>query len=383
VRVGIVYDCIFPFDTGGGERVYRAMADRMLASGHDVTYVTRSHDSAYPGVGFRIAEVSQGPLYDSAGARTTGGALRFAWGVFKYLAVRRDDFDLLVVSALPVLTLIAARAATLGTRTTLVADWLEVWPWRKWREYSGAAVGTIATVLQWIGARATPFNTVNSGFTAQRLRAVRRSSAPLVLGLFDLTPTEVRVTGRSEPPVALFVGRWIADKRVDLLPAAIRRAREKVPALECVIVGSGTEEGVIDEQIRAVGGEAYIRLRGRVDDATLDELMSQAAVLVNPSAREGFGLVVTESAARGVPVVVVSGEDNASVELVAPGINGFVARDASPAVLGDAIADAVLGGTDLRTSTAAWYAEMTAANSFDRSVADLISLAESRNPSPS
>ena len=48
-------------------------------------------------------------------------------------------------------------------------------------------------------------------------------------------------------------------------------------------------------------------------------------MLVNPSAREGFGLVVAEAAADGTPSVVVAGEDNAAAELVIDGVNGFVA----------------------------------------------------------
>ena len=49
-----------------------------------------------------------------------------------------------------------------------------------------------------------------------------------------------------------------------------------------------------------------------------------------PSRREGYGLVVIEAAARGTPVVVVAGPDNAAVELVAEGENGFVAGVGSP-----------------------------------------------------
>jgi len=59
-------------------------------------------------------------------------------------------------------------------------------------------------------------------------------------------------------------------------------------------------------------------------------------VLVNPSAREGFGLVVAEAASRGTPSVVVAGEDNAAAELVVEGENGFVAASVTPAALGGA-----------------------------------------------
>ena len=41
--------------------------------------------------------------------------------------------------------------------------------------------------------------------------------------------------------------------------------------------------------------------------------------MVPPSRREGYGLVVVEAAARGVPSVVVADPDNAATELVQEG----------------------------------------------------------------
>ncbi len=56
-----------------------------------------------------------------------------------------------------------------------------------------------------------------------------------------------------------------------------------------------------------------------------------------PSRREGYGLIVVEAASLGVPTVVVAGPDNAAVELVSDGVNGFVARRRRPEDLADAI----------------------------------------------
>ncbi len=63
-----------------------------------------------------------------------------------------------------------------------------------------------------------------------------------------------------------------------------------------------------------------------------------------PSRREGYGLVVIEAASRGTPSVVVAGPDNAAVELVDDGVNGFVAASASPEDLAAAIVRVSDGG---------------------------------------
>ena len=78
--------------------------------------------------------------------------------------------------------------------------------------------------------------------------------------------------------------------------------------------------------------------------------------MVLPSRREGYGIVVVEAAARGVPSVVVADPDNAATELVDEGENGFVAASASPEDLAAAILRVRDAGPELRASTAAWFA---------------------------
>jgi glycosyltransferase involved in cell wall biosynthesis len=217
--------------------------------------------------------------------------------------------------------------------------------------------------------------TVNSAFTRTRLMRYRRRADPVVLGLVDL----VHLMGEgadasstpSAPPMVLFVGRHIADKRLDALPAALAAARSKVPELEAVIAGSGPETEAARRAASAAGVADAVQFVGRVTDAELEELLATSAVLVNPSAREGFGLVVAEAAAHGTPSVVVAGEDNAAAELVVDGENGFVAASVAPEVLGDAIARAVLGGEELRRSTSAWFARERRERSLGRSVGEI------------
>src|SRR5262245_14907411 len=40
VRVCIVYDCLYPYTIGGAERWYRSLAERLAATGAEVTYLT-------------------------------------------------------------------------------------------------------------------------------------------------------------------------------------------------------------------------------------------------------------------------------------------------------------------------------------------------------
>ena len=54
---------------------------------------------------------------------------------------------------------------------------------------------------------------------------------------------------------------------------------------------------------RATELDGAVRFAGRLDDRELDRTIRGAAVLAAPSTREGWGLAITETAARGVPYV--------------------------------------------------------------------------------
>lgn len=370
-RIAIAYDCLYPVHHGGGERVYRRMAELFVARGSHVTYVTRADwaTDAAPRAPFDIAGVWRGEIHDAAGARRSLAAVAFAFALFRHFVRRRRSYDLVVVAALPVLNVFAVRMALLGTRTRLVVDWLEVWPARKWRAYAGALTGTVAWVLQAVASRFGDILTVNSTFTRDRLRRHRPAADPILLGLVDLVGEEPDAsTTVPEPPSVLFVGRHIADKRLVALPPAIAVAGESLPGLRVRVAGSGPETEAVRTAARDAGVADRIEFLGRVDDVALRRLFRESSVLVNPSAREGFGLVVAEAAAAATPSVVVAGEDNAAAELVRDGVNGVVAADASPHVLADAITRVVRAGAPLRESTLEWFGRERAEHGLDRSV---------------
>lgn len=368
-RVAIAYDCLFPIDTGGGERVYRRLAELFSERGSSVDYVTRRGREAGAGPGFDVVGVWSGDITNADGTRTPASAVGFALGLFRHFAGHRGDHDLVIVSALPVLNVLAVRAALVGARTVIATDWLEIWPWRKWRAYSGTLIGMVGFLLQSIGVHVGRIQTVNSEFTRSRLLRYRRRADPIVLGLVDLVRAATDAPGRAEdPPMIVFAGRHIADKRLDALPAALAAARDSIPGLVAVVAGSGPTTEDARRAAVAAGVVEGMRFVGRLDETSLDALMSGAAALVNPSAREGFGLVVAEAAAHGTPSVVVAGEGNAAAELVIDGENGFVAASTEPDVLGASIVAAVTGGDELRRSTSAWFARERIERSLGRSV---------------
>jgi glycosyltransferase involved in cell wall biosynthesis len=108
-------------------------------------------------------------------------------------------------------------------------------------------------------------------------------------------------------------------------------------------------------EVRAHGLEGVVEVPGFVATEVVEDAIARALCLLLPSRREGYGLVVVEAAASGTPSVVVAGPDNAAVELVTDGRNGYVAPSADPDALAEAIVRIHEAGPALRRSTEAWF----------------------------
>jgi len=367
VRICLVYDCLFPWTIGGAERWYRNLAERLVADGHEVTYLTRRQwepgdEPRIPGV--RVVAVSPGgDLYGEDGNRRMGPPLRFGAGVLRHLLRHGRDYDVVHTASFPYFSVLAAAAARWRWRGRgrgraapyrIVVDWHEVWSRAYWTEYLGGAAGLVGYAVQrlcvWVPQRAFCF----SRLFRDRLRAEGlRGDVTVLEGEYagDLTPPAPRPASRT----VVFAGRHIAEKRAPAVVAGIARARERGLDVRGLILGDGPERPLVLEAIAAHGLEGVVEAPGFVDAAVVAAALDDALCLLHPSSREGYGLVVVEACAHGTPTVVVTGEDNAAVELIAPGENGFVAPSADADDLADALLAVDAAGLALRERTCAWF----------------------------
>jgi len=148
----------------------------------------------------------------------------------------------------------------------------------------------------------------------------------------------------SAHPLVVAVGRLVPVKGYELLLAACAEARQIVPDLELVIVGEGYERPALDERVRSLDADGWVRFAGFLRDHELVDLYRRAWVVASASAREGWGMALTEAAACGTPAVAtrIAGHTDA----VRDGDSGVLA-DGTAAGLGAALAR-VLGDPALR-----------------------------------
>jgi glycosyltransferase involved in cell wall biosynthesis len=126
--------------------------------------------------------------------------------------------------------------------------------------------------------------------------------------------------GAGDRPVALFVGRLIGVKRLDLLLDALARVRAGGVDAACWVAGDGVERPALEDRAASLEG---VRFLGNVPSADLPALYSAADVFVLPSDHEPWGAVVCEAMACSLPVVV-SDRVGSGPDLVVEGENGAV-----------------------------------------------------------
>jgi glycosyltransferase involved in cell wall biosynthesis len=357
VRVCLIYDCLYPYTVGGGERWLRTLASALAAEDHDVTYLTLQQwpEGEEPQIdGVRVVAVAPGAaLYTEGGRRRIGPPLRFGLGVFTHLLRNRGRYDTIHSVAFPYFSLFAVRAA--APRTELAVDWFEVWSREYWNEYLGRVGGWIGWAVQRLCVRLTPRAFVFSRLHEQRLEEEGLRSRPIRLSGLYAGPTVPAQSPEAErEPLVLFAGRQIPEKRADVVPGAVAAARRSVPELRGLILGDGPERERVLQAIEAADAATFVDAPGFVSADEVHEAFARASCHVLPSAREGYGMVVIEAAAAGTPTVVVAGPDNAAAELIEDGVNGFVA--ASVDDLPQAIARVHEQGPELRRRTADWFA---------------------------
>ena len=332
MHICLVYDLLSPYTIGGAERWYRNLAElsSRWASRHvpDAASLARGRDrggSGSRGCDRRAEDSSSTPQADDGGS---GPALRFGLGVLRHLTRVGGRYDVVHTASFPYFSLLAAALARRRHRFRLVVDWYEVWSDEYWRDYLGPVAGRVGLAVQRRCIRVP-----HRAFCFSRLHRTTSSGGGLrgvvtvLEGMYAGPPGS---PPEAAEPVVVFAGRHIPEKQAPALVPAIARARERVPELRGEIFGNGPARPEVLRLIAEHGLVGAVQAPGFVAEDRLRTALRRALCLALPSRREGYGLVVVEAAALGVPTVVVRGPDNAATELVEDGENGGIGLPSSP-----------------------------------------------------
>lgn len=149
--------------------------------------------------------------------------------------------------------------------------------------------------------------------------------------LFGTRYRQENYFGQAGEKVVLFVGRLAEKKGVCFLLEAIRL----VPGARLVVVGDGPLRSELENLARPLGKR--VRFEGAKTHEELKYIYASSDIFAMPSVtakdgdQEGFGLVMLEAFASGLPVVA---SDSGGIrDLIQEGHNGFLVPEKDPRML--------------------------------------------------
>lgn len=321
MRIAFVYDCIYPYSKGGVEKRLFDMSER-LQTKHEVhlfgmKYWDGSSIKTESGIYYH-GVCKAGKLYTDSGKRSISLAIRFSVCLFFALIRESEPFDIVDCQNIPYFPAFTCKLYCLLRRKPLIITWYEVWQ-NYWYEYLGW-MGFFGKLIEKAATYLTDYNLAISSKTLNDYRQIsRRPITIMPLGIEfhqiqEISPSECQFD-------ILYAGRLIKDKNVDAIIRSISDVN--IPDIKCGIIGDGPERDTLELMVKELGLEDRISFLGFVEDAY--SYMKSSKIFVFPSKREGFGLVVIEANACGLPVIVLKHPNNAATALIDG--NGFVCEN--------------------------------------------------------
>jgi len=324
-KIVLVYDVIYPYVKGGGERRFYEFGTRLAASGYDVHWYGMKYwdgPNTIDHGGMTLHGICKArPLYTKSGRRSVSQALIFGFSSFKLLGA---DFDVIDCCGFPYFSLFPAKLAATIRRKPLFATWHEVWGKDYWREYLSLA-GIAGFWVERLAVKLPNHIIANSQHTADLLQTrlgVKKST--IIVNGVNMEAIAALEPAKNRTDI-LYVGRLMDFKNVHLIIETLAALKQQGTILSCTIIGKGPAKSKLQRLAKKLDVAEQIEWLGflpRSNDVYAH--MKAAKLLVLPSKREGFGVVAIEANASGTPVLTANFAGNAAKDLIHDGVNGYV-----------------------------------------------------------
>jgi glycosyltransferase involved in cell wall biosynthesis len=142
-------------------------------------------------------------------------------------------------------------------------------------------------------SRATRDELETLGVDRDRVAVVHNGTAPAPVVSVPQSPT----------PELCVVGRLVPHKQVEHAIDTVVALRADHPGLHLSVVGSGWWSEDLTKYAAERGALDMVTFEGQVSEVRKHEILARSWLLVLPSLKEGWGLVIGEAGAHGVPTI--------------------------------------------------------------------------------
>jgi glycosyltransferase involved in cell wall biosynthesis len=239
-------------------------------------------------------------VYDRYAAQ---GKFAFIKGVWAH-NWRADRVNLVICGHINLLPVAWTCARFHKLRLALIIHGIEAWTptGRKIANKLAAKVDSVIAVSRFSAARFASW----SGFPADRAFILPNS---VDLDRFKPEPRDPALVNRyglASSHVIMTTGRldsYDRCKGVDKVIESMPRLLPRFPTLKYLIVGDGSDRARLNGLVERLGLSASVVFTGRISEAEKVAHYNLADAYVMPSTGEGFGIVLIEAAACGIPVI--------------------------------------------------------------------------------
>jgi len=141
--------------------------------------------------------------------------------------------------------------------------------------------------------------------------------------------------------VLLFIGRLVEKKGLSYLIQAMPKIVSKSPNTELMICGDGPLRKDLEQLVKKMGLEKFVRFTGyvtgrrKIDYLSLSDILIVPSIVTQSGDTEGLPVVILEGLAAGKPVVAsdVSGVK----DIIKEGYNGFLVKQKNPATIAEKV----------------------------------------------
>ncbi|MDD5093856.1 MAG: glycosyltransferase family 4 protein [Dehalococcoidia bacterium] len=328
MKIAFVYDVIYPYVVGGGEKRIWELSKGLTDRGHEVhVFGMKSWEgeNIFVKEGIHLHGFFQPRELFVAERRSIGEAIHAGRKIFPCLL--KERFDVIDCQASPYFPCFSSRVASFVRREPLVITWYEVWN-DYWYEYLGkkGIFGKFVekAVARLAGTVIAISEQVKDDLIAIGVKAENIKIVPDGMNLIQIQAVEATERVRFD---VLYAGRLAEHKNVDTLIRAIAVLRGIIPNIKCGIVGDGPERDRLERLRIELSLQENVELLGFLEkDDDVISTMKASRVFVLPSTREGGGLVTLEANACGLPVITIDHPQNAAKEVVLNEKNGFLCK---------------------------------------------------------
>lgn len=179
-----------------------------------------------------------------------------------------------------------------------------------------------------------PYLTISNSTKEELIREGVESKNITVLPMGLTIPKKMKKVEKEKDPTLIFVGRLSKSKGIEDAIEALRQISKIYPKTKFWIVGGGDKNyiGYLKKIAKKLDASNRITFWEFVSEEKKFELMGRAHLLLTPSMKEGWGLIVPEAARVQTPSVVY--DVPGLRDIIVNGVNGIMVKKNTPLEIG-------------------------------------------------